>query len=190
MASELAQLERTIAYFRGFWALIESGPNSTEVSELDQILSRFSDFWAMSAQDGDVIGDQGQNGAALGPELGSDDDDGPAENYSSMHHFAQMFILESEQRYLRRTLQINVDIMQNQRKKLREARSAVKVLRLEHRSLVRARKRRETGWRHKIEGGFVQFWRGIEKQEMAGGEEPEEPEYPEYPGGLFPLAQQ
>ena len=184
--SELAQLERPIAHFRGFWALIENGPVTleNEVSELDQIMSRFADFWAQVVQSEEVIGDQGLNDVDPGPES---DDDGPEENYASMDHFAQMFILESEQRYLRRTVQINNINMQNQKKRLKGVLETVKIMKLELRSLVRARKKREAERRkerHKIEGSFVQFWKGVEGQEMAEGEDPD---YAEYFGDFFAL---
>ena len=185
----MAQLERPIAHFRGFWALIEDGPVAleNEVSELDQIMSGFADFWAKVVQNEEVIGDQGlpesgpgheaRNDVASGPES---DDDGPAENYASMDHFAQMFILESEQLYLRRTVQVNDINMQNQKKRLKGVLETVKIMKFELRGLVRARKKREAERRkerHKVEGSFVQFWKGIEGQEMAEGEDPDYAEY-------------
>ena len=184
-ASELAELERPIAYFRGFWALIENGPNGEEVFGLDKILSSFSDFWTRIVQDEDIV--DNQDLSDVEPE--SDDDD-PVASYTAMDHFAQMFILESEQRYLCRTLQINDINMQTQKKRLKEVQDTVRILKLEYKGLVNARKRREAELRkerRKIEAGFVQFWKGIEEQEKAVGNDPD---YAEYLGDFFPLTHQ
>ena len=139
----------------------------------------------MVALEGDVSDDQEQSDVDSGPETGSEDEDSPAEDFSSMQHFAEMFILEADRRYLYRTLQINDNILQDQEMKLKEVRKAVKTLELEHKHLVRMRKKRETVRRHKIEGSFVQFWRGVEKQEIAGSEESD---HLEYAGDFFHLA--
>ena len=177
MTFKMPLLDRTIAYFRGFWALVEDGQNDIEELKPEQILSSFSDFWTMVALEGDMNDDQEQSDVDSGSETGSEDEDSPAEDFSSMQHFAKMFILEADQRYLYRTIQINDNVLQNQEMKLKEVRKAVKNLELERKQLVRMRKKRETVRNHKILGSFTQFWRRGERQEMAGGGEFDHLEY-------------
>ena len=185
MTFKMPLLDRTIAYFRGFWALVEDGQSDIEELKPEQILSSFSDFWTMVALGGDESDGLEQGDVDSGPETGSEDEDSPAEDFSAMQHFAKMFILEADQRYLYRTLQINDNILQDQEMKLKEVRKAVKSRELELKQLVRARQKRETVLNHKILGSFTQFWSGIEKQEITGSGESD---HLEYAGDFFHLA--
>ena len=154
---KMSLLDRTMAYFRGFWALVEGGQKDIEELNLEQILSSFSDFWTMVALEGDMNDVQEQSDVDSELEAETEDEDSQAEEFSSMQHFAEMFVLEADQRYLYRTLQINDNILQEQEMRLKEIRRSVKSLESERKQLARVRKKRETVRNHKILGSFVQF---------------------------------
>ena len=187
----MSLLDRTIAYFRGFWALVEGGQRDIKEIEPEQILSSFSDFWAMVTLEEDVSDNQEQGDAGSESEdeseneseAESESEDSPEEDFLSMQHFAKMYVLEAEQRYLYRTLQINDNILQDQERRLKESRRATKSLVLERNRLARMRKKMVTAQSHKILGSFAQFWRNIGNPETGS----EEPDHLENAGDFFRL---
>ena len=94
-----------------------------------------------------------------------------------------MYILEADQRYLLRTLQINDNILQDQERRLKESKKAIKVLELQRGRLAKSRKKIETARNHKVLGSFTQFWQNVGKQAVVD----EEPDHLEYTGDFFRL---
>ena len=163
------QPDWTIIYFKNFWALVEKGqvPMEAEESEPDRALLSFLDFWAMATMEENEGGAQEQDDDDLEsmPESGSEADDSSEDGFLSLGHFARMWVLEAEQRYLLRTLEVQAQILDDQDRRLKEHRRVIKAKTLERRRLAKARKKMETVRNHKILGSFAQFWTNIERQE-------------------------
>ena len=181
------QLDWTIIYFKDFWGLVEKGQVSTEAEETEpeQVLLSFLDFWTMVTMEGNVDDAQEQDDDDLEsmPESGSEDDDSSEDGFLSLGHFARMYVLEAEQRYLLRTIEIQAQILDDQERRLKEHKKATKVLTLERRRLAKARKKMETVRSHKILGSFIQFWISIGRQETKD----EELDHLENAGDFFRL---
>ena len=136
-----------------------------EESEPDRALLSFLDFWAMATMEENEGGVQEQDDDLESiPESGSEADDS-SEDGLSLGHFARMWVLEAEQRYLLRTLEIQAQILDDQDRRLKEHKKAIKARTLERKRLAKTRKKMETVRSHKILGSFAQFWTNIERQE-------------------------
>ena len=163
------QLDWTIIYFKDFWALVEKGQVSTEAEETEpeQVLLSFLDFWTMVTKEGNVDDAQEQDDDDLEsmPESGSEADDSSEDGFLSLGHFARMWVLEAEQRYLLRTLEVQAQILDDQDRRLKEHKKAIKARTLERKRLAKARIKMETVRNHKILGSFAQFWTNIERLE-------------------------
>ena len=160
-------LDWTIIYFRDFWALVEK--RQEKETEPEQILLRFSEFWATVAiSKGNAGEDSGPGVDDLdfesGPDSDSDDETSSDDEFLSLQHFANMYILEADQRYLLRTLEINDYILRDQERRLEESKKATKALEAQRSRLAKLRRKMETVRNHKILGSFTQFWQHIEEQ--------------------------
>ena len=176
------QLDWTMVFFRHFWALAEK--RSQKEAEPGLVMKSFSDFWSIIHEE-DVSSSHETSGSepepAPNPILG--EEGGFGEEFSSLQHFAELYVLKADQRYLLREIQINEGILQNQERRLRKSREKIKNLELQRSCLAKLRKKMETARNHRVLGGFTQFWRSIEKQAEAD----KEVDYLEYLGDLSRL---
>ena len=136
-------------------------------TEPEEVLLSFLDFWTMvtmEVKEGDAQ-EQDDDDLESIPESGSEADDSSEDGFLSLGHFARMWVLEAEQRYLLRTIEIQAQILDDQDRRLKEHKKAIKARTLERKRLAKARKKTETVRSHKILGSFIQFWISIERQE-------------------------
>ena len=131
-------------------------------------MKSFSDFWSIIH--GKVVSSSHETSGsepepAPNPILGEEGSFG--EEFSSLQHFAELYVLKADQRYLLREIQINEGILQDQERRLRESREKIKNLELQRSCLAKLRKKMETARNHRVLGGFTQFWQSIEKQAEA-----------------------
>ena len=124
-----------------------------EESESDRALLSFLDFWAMATMEENEGGAQEQDDddPESISESGSETDDSSEDGFLSLGHFARMWVLEAEQRYLLRTLEIQAQILDDQDRRLKEHKKAIKARTLERKRLAITRKR----WRLY---GATKFW--------------------------------
>ena len=163
------QPDWTIIYFKNFWALVERRqvPTEADESEPDRALLGFLDFWAMATMEEDEgdVQEQDVDDIESMPESSSEADDSSEDEFFSLGHFAKMWVLEAEQRYLLRTLEIQAQILDDQDRRLKEHKKVIKAKTLERERLAKARRKMETVRNHKILGSFAQFWTNIEQPE-------------------------
>ena len=169
------QVDWTMVSFRLFWALAEW--RSEKDIEPELITKSFSDFWRIIQREN--VGDgQEVNGGEPErvPNSTSDEDSDPGEEFSSLQHFAELYILKADQRYLLREIQINEEILQDQERKLGESKRKIRSLELQRCRLAKLRKKMETMRNHRVLGSFIQFWQHIEGQ-VEANEEVDDIEY-------------
>ena len=183
----MSQPDWTMIYFKDFWALVENGQMyiKAKETELEQILLSFSDFWTLVTPEENMDDGQEQEDSDLESmsESDSGDDGSSDDEFLSLQHFAKMYVLEADQRYLLRTLEINAYILEDQERRLKESKKAVKILKLERSRLAKTKKKMETVRSHKILGSFTQFWISIGRQETKD----EELDHLENAGDFFRL---
>ena len=169
--------------FRLFWALTEWRSEKEKDTEPELITKNFSDFWRIIQRENVNDGQEVSGGEPERvPNSTSDEDSNPGEEFSSLQHFAELYILKADQRYLLREIQINEGILQDQERRLGESKRKIQSLELQRCSLAKLRKKMETARNHQVLGSFTQFWQHIEGQV----ETDEEGDYLEYLGDFFP----
>ena len=176
------QIDWTMVYFRHFWALAER--RSEKEAEPGLVMKSFSDFWSIIHEE-DISDGNDTSGSEpeLVPNPISDEDSGSDEEFSSLQHFAELYVLKADQRYLLREIQINEGILQDQERRLRESKKKIKNLELQRRRLAKLRKKMETARNHRVLGSFTQFWQNIGRQAEAD----KEMDYLDYLGDFFRL---
>ena len=176
------QIDWTMVFFRLFWALAEW--RSEKEAEPELITKSFSDFWFIIHRENVGDGQEMSGGEPEPvPDPTSDEDSGPEEEFSSLQHFAELYILKADQRYLLREIQINEGILQDQERRLGESKRKIQSLELQRCRLAKLRKKMEMARNHRVLGSFTQFWQHIEDQV----ETDEEGDYLEYLGDFFRL---
>ena len=176
------QLDWTMVFFRHFWDLAER--RSEKEAEPGLVMRSFSDFWSIIHEE-DISDGSDTSGSEPEPVPNptSDEDSGSDEEFSSLQHFAELYVLKADQRYLLREIQINEGILQDQERRLRESKKKIKNLELQRSRLAKLRKKMETARNHRVLGSFTQFWQNIGKQVEAD----KEVDYLEYLGDFSRL---